>query len=182
MKKIIYLLALIPLLNSCGVFKKNISKTKNKEQTVTETKTAQTFTSAATRTITETVQTDIEVKKDSLTTTGGQDELDAGAVIKSENANLVIETWKDPKTKKIISRATRKQLIIPVSVNKKTIEAINQGATFTQDKKAATKKSSESKNVNTSARTGVGVYIIWFLLILLALFICWRIGKRYKIW
>lgn len=154
-------LALIWLCVSCS-HTKDLTKTKTEEKTVTTTETA------TTRTITETAKDSVTVKADSLTSDITLSRLLDGDSIEVEKNGLTISVKLD-KNKKVIAKAKVSEKIIPVNINKVTVENVKEN-------KHEVKKTVETVKDLHKKVTG-GFNFNWLWLILLAiLIVCWRMG------
>lgn len=188
MIRISYIFILLVLFSSCRLVNKNLSKTKVKENTVTNVttvateSTVATATTAATRTTVEETEEDIFLKGSVTTATGTQNTLDTGGTITHETPDVKIEIAKDPVTGEIKTTVMTKDKTIPVRKKKTTIENVNTVSNTATEKKldqnthTETERSSESKVKEISKEPGTNLFwlgagsVLLFLLTILIVF------------
>ena len=147
-------------LTSCG------SKNKLKHKVDTKTDSTAIVKSVITSTITEKLDTNIVIKKDSLKRIITVNQLNKGDTIKTHENNITIETYEDPKTKNITEKIVTDPKLVHAFIDKETKSA----ETINAD--VHVKKDITEKDI-TVERSGlswkVWAVIIFFVLLLLVL-------------
>lgn len=176
---------------SCGTLKRSLNKSKEKEsiESKESTKTAESVTNTLTtvqnRTITESIDTNIEIKSDSLKAEFTFDNLLDGDEIEEESEDITLNIKFDSVSNKVKVLATKKKQVIPVKAEKKTIEAINQQSLTQSNKTVDEKKVLNSdklikkKRVDSEAKSGINwTLIIIFIILLIA--IAWYLYRKFR--
>lgn len=153
---------------SCGTLKKNLNKSKEEVKTNTVTE------SVATKTITEIIDTALVQKSASLTVTGDEEDLDRGEIIESENDDLILKIWKDPKTKKIKGETFSKEKKIPAKFKRVVVEKIDTKQT------SNTFTKTEKKTLDKTRESGLNLIVIGFISCLFLLILLLIFYKRIK--
>jgi hypothetical protein len=155
------LMILAIFLFGCGTFKKSLNKSKETEVTNIMSDVS------ATRTITETVNTLVEVPGGEISTVADLETLLHYGIIEAENKDLFVSVRLDPASKRIQARAESKRRAVPVRIDKRTEEVIHE-----KTKRQVNKQASQ-KHVNKKAETGIN----WLWLLLLIALLGWYLYR-----
>jgi hypothetical protein len=153
------------LLTSCTNMKKIVHKEEVKENTRTQTETA------TTRTITEQVDSNVTLNPDSLEGAISLQELFDGPET-FENENTTVTLKFDSVSKKINTKVVNKPKVIPVHINKTTVESENKKQD--EHKKIDTVKKDVDKDRQGIVKPFNLNYLWWLLLLLLIPIWKWR--------
>jgi len=156
----------ISLMTSCGTVKKLKHKSEIKSDSTDLTKTV------LTQTVTERIDTTIEVKSDSLKQENSLSELLKGDTITEENDNLILKTYEDTVKKTVHTKAISKPKKVHVYQDKKTVTNLKQN-------KDVEVKKDIKESEKTVERTGIKWYWYVVFILLIILIITYIILRKY---
>jgi hypothetical protein len=150
---LIAIVVMILLLSSCGSVKRAINKNRSKKETTTQTETV------TTKTVTETIDTLITIKPDSLTIEAAVDSLLKGfdKIDETETTRTVIKY--DTIRKKIIVNTYIKAKPVPVKFTRQTVQHSKSKQQTTVKEKQFTK----TKDVERTASNWYWWFIAGFV-------------------
>lgn len=127
------------LLSGCGM----IEKWKERRKTKTDVTETQTTTTE----ITETIDTSITIKSDSVVAIRPLDDLIKGKSIEARDGNNTVRVTFDPGTGMVRAVGTTEARNVPVKVHK-TVKTNDQKAVATKSKEFVIEQTKEKPNVN----------------------------------
>lgn len=156
-------LLLLLLLSSCS-HTKDLTKTKVDDKTVTDINTV------TTRTVTEISKDTVEIKADTLHKDFKIKDLITGDTLSSEDNDIKLIIRIDTNTHKLKTTVISKKKIVPININKTTVEVVKEQKH--EDKEVIT----NTKEVHKKVTGGFNLNYLWWLLLLLLIPI-WRFRK-----
>jgi len=142
----------------------NITKKLNKESVITSSQ------SVVTSTITEQLDTAVTIHPDSLQGSLSMTDLFRGNMLYESNGSEILQMHYDPLTKRVVAKAIRKKVVVPVQIHKTTI---TQARTSTQSSRKTVTK---DKQIVAGLKTAN----LWLILAIMALILAWYLAAIFK--
>lgn len=147
------------LMASC-----NINKKLNKESVVTSTQ------SVITSTVTELIDTAVTIRSDSLQGSLSMTDLFNGRMLYESNGSEILEVHYDTLTKRVMAKAIRKEVMVPVQIHKTTI----------MQARTSTRTSRKTVVKDKQASVGLKTANLWLILAIMALILAWYLVAIFK--